>query len=60
MEEAKHLVPKIKMSLFCDFFPLWCYFLPYIYRGMMYFQNRAKCLLSSAKHRDFVCFAALF
>ena len=54
MEKAKPGVHKIKLSLFCDFFPLWGYFLPYIYKEMMYFQNRAKCLLSSAKHRDFV------
>ena len=60
MGKAKSGVHKIKLSLFCDFFPLWGYFLPYIYRGMMYFQNRVECLLPSADCRDCAYFAALF
>ena len=60
IEKAKSVVHKIKLSLFCDFFPLWGYFLPYIYREMMYFQNQAEYLLPSTDYRYYAYFTALF
>lgn len=42
MVKAKSVVHKIKMSLFCNFCPLWCYFLPYIYRGTTQERKRRK------------------
>ena len=42
MGKAKSGVRKIKLLLFCDFFPLWCYFLPYIYRGTTQEQERKR------------------
>ena len=42
IEKAKSVVHKIKLSLFCDFFPLGGYFLPYIYRGTTQEQGRKR------------------